>query len=80
VVEAAVVPIPDEIVTNRIKAFVVARREVGQEELVTFVCERLPRYMAPELFEFRDELPRSSTGKVDRRALASEPAEVLRVD
>jgi acyl-CoA synthetase (AMP-forming)/AMP-acid ligase II len=36
--------------------------------------------MAPELFEFREELPRSSTGKVDRRALADEPAQVTRVD
>jgi len=80
VVECAVVPIPDEVVTNRIKAFVVTRGEVGQEELVTFVCERVPRYMAPELFDFRDTLPRSSTGKVDRRALAAEHAEVTRVD
>jgi amino acid adenylation domain-containing protein len=80
VVECAVVPIPDEIVTNRIKAFVVAREQIGQDELVTFVCERLPRYMAPELFDFRDDLPRSSTGKVDRRALAAEPTELTRVD
>jgi amino acid adenylation domain-containing protein len=80
VVECAVVPIPDEIVTNRIKAYVVVRGEVSQDDLVAFVCERLPRYMAPELVEFRDELPRSSTGKVDRRALPADPAEVKRVD
>lgn len=80
VVECAVVPIPDEIVTNRIKAYVVVRDDVSQDDLVTFVCDRLPRYMAPELFEFRDELPRSSTGKVDRRALPADPAEVKRVD
>ena len=80
VVECAVVPIPDEVVTNRIKAYVVVRDEVSEDALVTFVCDRLPRYMAPELFEFRDELPRSSTGKVDRRALPADPAEVKRVD
>jgi amino acid adenylation domain-containing protein len=80
VLECAVVPIPDEVVTNRIKAFVVTDGDVGQEELVTFVCERLPRYMAPELFEFREALPRSSTGKVDRRALAAAPPEATRVD
>jgi amino acid adenylation domain-containing protein len=80
VVECVVVPIADEVVTNRLKAFVVAREPLEKEELVNFVCERLPRYMAPELFEFRDELPRSSTGKVDRRTLAAEPAEVTRVD
>jgi amino acid adenylation domain-containing protein len=80
VVECAVIPIPDEVVTNRIKAYVVVRDDVSQDDLVAFVCERLPRYMAPELFEFRDELPRSSTGKVDRRALPADPAEVKRVD
>jgi amino acid adenylation domain-containing protein len=80
VVECAVVPIPDEVVTNRIKAYVVVREEVSQEDLVAFVCERLPRYMAPELVEYRDALPRSSTGKVDRRALPADPEEVKRVD
>ncbi|MGH3072857.1 MAG: amino acid adenylation domain-containing protein [Gaiellaceae bacterium] len=80
IVECAVVPIPDEIITNRIKAYVVARGDVAEDDLVTFVCDRLPRYMAPELFEFRDELPRSSTGKVDRRALPADPAEVKRVN
>jgi amino acid adenylation domain-containing protein len=72
VVECAVVAIPDEVVTNRIKAYVVRRSELGNDELNRFLGERLPRYMAPDLYEFRDDLPRSSTGKIDRRALADE--------
>jgi amino acid adenylation domain-containing protein len=72
VVECAVVAIPDEIVTNRIKAFVVRRSDAGDDELNRFLGERLPRYMAPELYEFRSDLPRSSTGKIDRRALADQ--------
>ncbi len=72
VVECAVVAIPDEIVTNRIKAFVVTRGDVDDDELSQFCSERLPRYMVPEIYELRDELPRSSTGKVDRRALSIE--------
>jgi amino acid adenylation domain-containing protein len=72
VVECAVVAMPDEVVTNRIKAYVVRRREVGDDELNRFLGDRLPRYMAPELYEFRDDLPRSSTGKIDRRTLAEE--------
>jgi L-proline---[L-prolyl-carrier protein] ligase len=70
VIECAVLAVPDEVVTNRIKAFVVARGDVGEEELIGFCLDRLPRYMVPEFFEFRDELPRSSTGKISRRALA----------
>jgi acyl-coenzyme A synthetase/AMP-(fatty) acid ligase len=71
VVECAVVAIPDDVVTNRIKAFVVARGTLSKEELSRFCNGRLPRYMTPELYEFRDELPRSSTGKIDRRALST---------
>jgi amino acid adenylation domain-containing protein len=69
VVECAVLAVPDEVVTNRIKAFVVARGDVGEEELIGFCLDRLPRYMVPEFFEFRDELPKSSTGKISRKAL-----------
>ena len=71
VVECAVVALPDEVATNRIKAFVVAREPLDEETLSRFCHERLPHYMAPELYEFVGELPRSSTGKVDRRALAT---------
>ena len=72
VVECAVVAIPDEVVTNRIKAFVVGRGALDDDELNRFCSERLPRYMAPELYEFRADLPRSSTGKIDRRTLGEE--------
>lgn len=72
VVECAVVAIPDDIVTNRIKAFVVTRDSIAEEELNRFLGERLPRYMAPELYELRDDLPRSSTGKIDRPTLVQE--------
>ncbi len=64
--------VPDELVTNRIKAYIVARDVVTDDELTRFCSERLPRYMAPEIYEHRDGLPRSSTGKIDRRALAVE--------
>ena len=68
--ECAVVAIPDELVTNRIKAFVVTRGDLDEEELSRFCAGQVPRYMTPELYEFLVELPRSSTGKIDRRALS----------
>ena len=38
-------------------------------------CARtLPRYMVPEFVDFRDALPRTASGKVDRTALAAEEA------
>ena len=70
VVECAVTAVPDDMVTNRIRAYVVARGDVDRSELARFCAERVPRYMIPETFEFRESLPKTSTGKVDRRSLA----------
>ena len=74
VVECAVLAIPDELVTNRIAAVVVVRARSEQEGLTEFCAARVPGYMVPETFEFRDGLPRTSTGKVDRKRLADELA------
>jgi amino acid adenylation domain-containing protein len=72
VVECAVVAIPDEVVTNRLKAFVTTQDgETSKADLIAFCAERIPAYMIPEEFEFAADLPRTSTGKIDRRALAS---------
>ncbi|MGH2771187.1 MAG: amino acid adenylation domain-containing protein [Actinomycetota bacterium] len=71
VVECAVTAIPDEVETNRIKAHVVVRNGVGDRDLVRFCADRIPRYMIPELFEFHETLPKTSTGKIDRQALRS---------
>lgn len=70
VAECAVTAVPDDVITNRIVAYVVTRDEVGRTELIRFCEERIPRYMIPEVFEFREALPKTSTGKVDRQSLA----------
>ena len=69
VVECAVLAIPDETVTNRLKAYVVTTQDITAAELITLCGDRLPRYMIPDEFEFRRALPKSSTGKIDRRQL-----------
>lgn len=69
VVECAVVAVPDETITNRIRAFVVVKNGTDQGSLVRFCADRIPRYMIPEAFDFRPSLPKTSTGKIDRQAL-----------
>lgn len=71
VVECAVVAIPDDAITNRLKAFVVTTEPLAAGDLVAWCRERLPPYMIPHEFEFRRGLPKSSTGKLDRRRLQS---------
>ena len=72
VLECAVTAVPDDLFTNRIKAHVVTRDPVSEAQLARFCAERIPRYMVPEFIELRDSLPKTSTGKVDKVALARE--------
>ena len=71
IIECAVVAIPDELVTNRIKAFVAGNDGSGRADLLRFCADRLPQYMVPETIVFLDSLPKTSTGKIDRQALAA---------
>ncbi len=72
VAECVVVVLPDDVVGNRLKAVVVASEPgVSEGELVKFCSGLLPKYMVPEVFEFAPALPKTSTGKIDRKALAA---------
>ncbi|ABQ26530.1 amino acid adenylation domain-containing protein [Geotalea uraniireducens] len=72
IMAAVVLPIPDELVGNRIVAVIVpmSNRTVGKEDVVRHCATRLPKYMMPEIMEFRDSLPMTSSGKIDRKTLA----------
>jgi acyl-coenzyme A synthetase/AMP-(fatty) acid ligase len=52
-------------------AFVVLRpgNTVTEASLIAFARERLADYKAPEQIIFQPELPKTSTGKIQRRAL-----------
>ena len=49
-----------------------ARATAGAEELIEFTRDRLAAYKRPRIVEFMDELPKTSTGKILRRALRDE--------
>ncbi len=71
--EVAVVAVPDEEVSNRIKAIVAPHNGAAltASHLQQHCAQRVPRYMIPELIEFRESLPKTTTGKLDRVLLAS---------
>jgi amino acid adenylation domain-containing protein len=72
--EAAVVAIPDELIGNRLKAFIVPIEDaLSVKELRAYCSTHLPGYMVPESIEFRPELPKTSSGKVNRPLLAGSP-------
>jgi len=70
--QAAVVTIPDEHIGARIIAYVVCANGTTRQQLEKHCMDRLPRYMTPERFELRPELPATSTGKIDRTSLEEE--------
>jgi fatty-acyl-CoA synthase len=71
IIEAAVTAIPDEHYGERPKAFVTLKQgeESTEEEIIDFVKERIARFKAPAAVEFIDELPKTSTGKVQKYVL-----------
>jgi amino acid adenylation domain-containing protein len=76
--EAAVLAVPDEVIGNRIRAVVVPNiaGSLGVLELQKYCSERVPKYMIPELIDLCEELPKTSTGKIDRVKLAQEAVAV----
>ncbi len=72
--EAAVIAIPDDLITNRIKAIVVLKEGVVMDAagLRVYCAEKIPKYMVPESVEFRENLPKTSTGKVNKPQLLKE--------
>ncbi|MFQ5638008.1 MAG: AMP-binding protein [bacterium] len=71
IVEAAVVGIADEYRGETVKAFVVCKENSGltENEVIEFCKERLAPFKVPKLIEFRKSLPKSTIGKVLKRAL-----------
>jgi len=76
--EAVAIAVPDDIVGSRIKAVVASHdgASLASSELQQYCGTRIPKYMIPEAIEFRVELPKTSTGKVDRVQLAQESLQV----
>jgi acyl-CoA synthetase (AMP-forming)/AMP-acid ligase II len=69
--EAAVVGVPHPVLGEDIAAYVVLGAPAGDDQLVAHCRARLADYKVPRSFHLRDELPRTTTGKVLKRELDS---------
>jgi len=71
IMQACVVPIPDEIKHEKPFAFVVTRngRRLTEDAVKQYALANAPAFQHPRHVVFMPELPLASTGKVDRVAL-----------
>ena len=71
VVEAAVIAMPDERWTERPLACVVLLDDAAccADDLRAFLTDRVAKWWLPDAFAFIDEVPKTGTGKYDKKVL-----------
>lgn len=71
VLEAFVLPIPDPVLGDAIKAYVTldGSQAVTEQEIVRYCTGNLEDFMVPKSVQIVERLPRTSSGKIARQAL-----------
>ncbi len=74
IAEAATVGVPDAIYGEEVVSYVVANegRTLSEDDVLTHCRGRLPDFRMPKQIVFRDSLPRSERGKVNRNAIVED--------
>ena len=72
VAEAVVVGVPDAVLGQAIQAVVRLTKgsRLTEKDVLRYCAQHLEDFMVPKYVAFRDELPKTSTGKNSRRELA----------
>lgn len=74
VARAAVIGVPDPIRDEAVKAYIELHEpgSLSEEELIRHCETRLAKFKVPTIVEFREQLPVTSVGKVEKKVLRAE--------
>ena len=69
--EVVITGVPDKDIGNKIKAVVVCKDGIAltHGDVINYCKKQLPYYMVPQVVEFRRDLPRTATNKINRSAI-----------
>jgi acyl-coenzyme A synthetase/AMP-(fatty) acid ligase len=71
IVETAVVGIPDAILGQVPKAFIVKKTNatLTEADILLFASQNMENFMVPKVVQFLPELPKTQNGKIDKKTL-----------
>jgi len=70
--EVAVIGVPDTKTGEAVRAYVVKRNDLTEQEVIAHCRKHLAAYKVPKQIEFRDEVPKTPIGKILRKDLRAE--------
>jgi long-chain acyl-CoA synthetase len=71
IAEVAVIGVPDEILGQAIKVYIVPGPgvELVEKQVLKYCAENMETFMVPKYIEFMDSLPKTPNGKIDKKQL-----------
>ena len=71
ILEAGVIGVPDELLGQAIKAVVALKKNsaLNEKNIIQYCSKHLENFMVPKYVEIRQQLPKTSTGKIHKKDL-----------